>query len=330
MMKRQVCIVGYGNIGPIHAKALEGLDNARLVAVCDVLASRREACVAQYGVKEYEDFDKMLQDKEIDVVHICTPHYLHFPMIEKALAAGKDVVTEKPVTHVREDFDRLKGREDTGRVCVVFQNRYNPCIQKLKGLVDGKALGEVKGARAVLTWQRDRSYYESGDWRGKWATEGGGLLINQAIHTLDYFCYLFGKAQTVKGHIFQDVLGDVIEVEDTVCARMTFDKGITGAFYATNGYVENSAPFFEVLFEKGRARYLDGKLWVNGELAATDTPASAGKSYWGSGHGALLKKYYDAGEFFTIADAAATMETVFDLYDYIRSRKSEEDAVLPR
>ena len=320
-MAKRVCIVGYGSIGPIHARALERIEGAVLTAVCDIDADRRAACAARYGVKEYADFDRMLEESGIDTVHICTPHYLHFPMIKKALAAGKAVVTEKPVTHLREDFVRLQALKGAERVCVVFQNRYNPCVQKLKEIVDKKTLGEARGVRAVLTWQRDRAYYESGAWRGRWETEGGGLLINQAIHTLDYFCYLFGRPKTVKAHMSRDALADVIEVEDTLSARMEFEQGVIGVFYATNGYAESSAPFFEVLFDKGMVRYLDGMLYVDGKLAAADVPAHAGKAYWGSGHETLLEKYYDAGEFFTVSDAAATMETMFDLYDAAREGK---------
>ena len=104
---KNVCIVGYGSIGPVHANALKNADQARFYAVCDVDAEKRKVCRETYGVKEYDDFDKMLQDEDIDSVHICTPHYLHFEMIKKALAAGKDVVTEKPVTITKEEYAAL-------------------------------------------------------------------------------------------------------------------------------------------------------------------------------------------------------------------------------
>ena len=312
---KNVCIVGYGAIGPIHAKALEKVENACLYAVCDIDAAKRKECVDTYQVKEYEDYDTMLQDSRIDSVHICIPHYLHFEMIKKALAAGKDVVVEKPVTMTREQFKELETLEGVERVCVVFQNRLNPCVQKLKSLIEDKSLGDVLGARGVLTWYRSKEYYESDEWRGKWSTEGGGVLINQAIHTLDYFCYLLGKVTDVKAHMSNDSLEQVIEVEDTVTARLEFASGITGVFYATNGYFKNSTPIFEVTFEKGTALYLNRTLWINGQVVATDDAPEVGKTYWGSGHVGLLKRYYDEEKYFTVKDAENTMETVFAMYD---------------
>ncbi|MBR4058993.1 MAG: Gfo/Idh/MocA family oxidoreductase [Lachnospiraceae bacterium] len=312
---KKVCIVGYGAIGPVHAKALEEVKSAQLYAICDIKAEKRALCKAQYDVLEYEDFDAMLQNTDIDTVHICTPHYLHFEMIKKALEAGKDVVVEKPVTITREEFRALQELPGAERVCVVLQNRLNPCVQKMKEIVESGELGEVKAARAMLTWKRDRSYYERDAWRGKWATEGGGLLINQAIHTLDYFCYLIGEVKSVQAHMFNYSLQDVIEVEDTLTAYLGFEHDIEGVFFATNAYVSNSTPFFELSFEQGLVRYTDKKLWINGEVAAQDENAITGKPYWGNSHVALLKRYYDEHNYFTVEDAKNTMETVFSMYE---------------
>ncbi len=313
-MKR-VCIVGYGAIGPVHANALENVEHAKLYAVCDINAAKRALCKEKYNVLEYDDFDTMLQDAEIDTVHICTPHYLHFEMIKKALAAGKDVVVEKPVTMTKEEFNELQKLEGVERVCVVLQNRLNPCVQKLKEIIESGEYGAIKAAKGILTWHRDKAYYQSGAWRGRWATEGGGALINQAVHTLDYFCYLLGRVQGVKATMANYSLEDVIEVEDTVTAYLELENGVKGIFFATNAYSENSNPFFEVVFEKGIARYMDKKLWVNGMLLAEDEAASAGKAYWGNSHTSLLKNYYDEGKYFTVADTKATMKTVFAMYE---------------
>ena len=131
---KKAAIVGYGAIGPIHALALEKTQKARLYAVCDTDPERRRLCREQYGALEYEDFDTMLADPEIDSVHICTPHYLHYEMIRNALAAGKTVVAEKPVTRTRQEWEALLALPGANRVCVVLQNRLNPCVQKLKRL----------------------------------------------------------------------------------------------------------------------------------------------------------------------------------------------------
>lgn len=313
-MKR-VCIVGYGAIGPVHAKALEKVKNAELYGVCDILEERRKACRDKYGVKEYDDFERMLMDANIDTVHICTPHYLHFEMVKKALAAGKDVVVEKPVTMTKEEFQQLVLLDGKERICVVLQNRLNPSIQKMKEVVDSGILGKVKAAKGVLTWKRDQTYYESGAWRGKWATEGGGVMINQAVHTLDYFNYLIGDVTSVKAQMCNFSLENVIEVEDTCMAMFELEQGIRGVFFATNGYSEISTPFFEILFECGRARYIDKQLWINGEKIVEDAKPTIGKDCWGGGHEELMRRYYDEQEYFTVEDVANTMNTVFALYE---------------
>lgn len=314
-MRKKVCIAGYGAIGPVHAKALEDVDQAVLYAVCDIQESRRRLCTETYPVVAYEDFDRMLEDTAIDSVHICTPHYLHFEMIKKALEAGKDVVVEKPATMTRAQFTALKELKGAERICMVLQNRLNPSVQKMKELVQSGELGAVLGAKGILTWHRDREYYESGSWRGRWETEGGGVLINQAVHTLDYFSYLLGNVESVRANMCNYSLEDVIEVEDTFTARLKLAGGVSGLFFATNAYAENSAPFFEILFEKGNARYMDGGLWVNRQPAARDTAPALGKAYWGSGHNRLLKLYYDENQYFGIADVENTMETMFAMYE---------------
>lgn len=318
---KKVCIVGFGAIGPIHAMALEKVSQARLYGVCDLDPARRRACRERYGAVEYEDFDAMLQDEEIDSVHICTPHYLHYEMIRKALEAGKDVVAEKPLVRTRQEWEELQRLPGADRICVVLQNRLNPCIQRMRELVRSGELGPAKAVRGILTWNRDRAYYESARWRGKWETEGGGLLINQAVHTLDFFSYVVGDVCGVRADMCNHTLEGVIEVEDTLAAHLELEgfpesKGrVGGVFFATNGYGENSSPFFEISFEKGIARYMDQKLWINGAKAAEDVPAAAGKDYWGSGHERLIKRYYDEGTYFTLADAANTMETLFAIYE---------------
>lgn len=312
---KNVCIVGYGAIGPVHAAALENVEKAQLYAVCDIDPDRRRLCRERYDVAEYEDFDVMLSDQAIDSVHICTPHYLHYEMAKKALAAGRNVVMEKPAARTRREWNDLKTLEGADKICVVFQNRLNPCVQALKELIENGSLGPVRAARGILTWCRDRAYYESADWRGKWITEGGGLLINQAIHMLDFFSYLLGGIQSVRTDMCNHTLEGVIEAEDTLTAHLELAEGVRGVFFATNGYSENSDPFFEISFEKGTARYIDKKLWVGGRPAAEDVPAAGGKAYWGSSHGLLLQRYYDEGKFFALSDADNTMETLFAMYE---------------
>ena len=110
-------------------------------------------------------------------------------------------------------------------------------------------------------------------------------------------------------------LEGIIEVEDTCSALLELENGVRGIFFATNGYSDNSCPYFEVSFEKGIARYIDKQLWINGELIAEDSQAYAGKNYWGNGHEPLLKLYYDEHQYFKISDAKNTMDTLFAIYE---------------
>ena len=315
---KNICIVGYGSIGPTHAAAIEKLKSARLYAICEIDPERRAACAQKYSAVEYSDFDEMLKDEKIDSVHICTPHYLHFEMARKALAAGKEVVCEKPVTMTEEEFDALCEIDVDGKVCVVFQNRFNPSIEAFKALVESGELGEIRTAKAIVTWSRGASYYAHDEWRGKWASEGGGVLINQSIHTLDYFGYFVGEIKSVRAQMVNFAIPE-IEVEDTFSASLRLAGGKRGIFFATNAYGADSAPIFEVIFEKGVSRYDNGKLYVNGQVVAEDSKPKIGKMYWGRGHEMLFESFYDKGERVSLASVKTTMKTMFAMYKSAKS-----------
>lgn len=276
-MKR-VCIVGCGNISNNHRNAINKTDNALLYAACDVEQERLRTAEKDWGVICYNNFADVINDKNIDSVHICTPHYLHYEMIIEALSAGKQIVCEKPITMTKEQFDSLLSDKVAKSICIVFQNRLNQSVQALKNIADTKELGQIISMKAFLTWHRDKEYYNSAQWRGKWDTEGGGALINQAIHTLDYFNYIAGGIESVKASISNFSLDGVIEVEDTVSAYLKLKNNVTGIFFATNAYTKDSAPFVEITFEKGEAVYINGKLFVNGVKRAEDIVPQTGKN----------------------------------------------------
>ncbi len=311
---KKVCIVGYGEIGPIHAMSVSKTKNARIYAICDNNPQRCAKGAEEYDALEYLDFDEMLKDGNIDSVHICTPHYLHFDMIKKSLSAGKKVVCEKPVTMTRKEFEELLKLENLENLCIVFQNRLNPTIVKMKEIYDSKKLGNLISAKGILTWCRTKEYYAQDEWRGKYATEGGGVLINQAVHTLDYFGYIIGKAINVKA-MSANFSHSEIEVEDTISAYMEFEGGAKGMFFATNSYGYNSFPEFELFFEKGKLRYENGVLKLNDEIIESDVKMDGRKSYWGNGHAELIGRFYDENMYFSLSTAINTMNLMFDIYD---------------
>ncbi|MDO4562777.1 MAG: Gfo/Idh/MocA family oxidoreductase [Clostridia bacterium] len=311
---KNACVVGYGNIGSVHAQLLEDAPYARLVAVCDIDEAKTAALC---GKKVYNDYADALRDGEVDVVHICTPHFLHVTMALAALEAGKKVVLEKPAAIDEAQWRQLRAAKGAKDVCCVLQNRYNPCVEKLLSICP-----DVRSIFAALTWKRDAEYYASAPWRGKWATEGGGVVINQAVHLLDLMLLFGGEAASVCATISNKSMPS-IEVEDTCDALIEFESGARGVFFATNTYPTNSPMRLEIETDDALYRYSDGALYrlCKGEASvlAKDTAGVLGKPYWGSGHNKLFEDYYTYletgnGHFVSLEDARRVTELTHALY----------------
>jgi len=320
---KNVCIVGYGAIGPVHAKALSEVDKATFYAVCDIDESRIKTCKEKYDVISYVDYATMLEDSNIDAVHICTPHYLHYEMVKQALEKGKGVICEKPLAMKSDEFEAMLKLPNIDKVAVVFQNRLNACVEKIKSILADGTYGDIKGIRGLVTWCRSEEYYNSADWRGKWATEGGGVLINQTIHTLDLMGYFAGGFKLLKANMTNFSLDDIIEVEDTFTACLRMQNDAKAIFFATNAYSSNSFPDIEIVCEKGTLHYTDGKLLIGDEIVCKDTLATGKKSYWGKGHARLFHNYYSENKYFNIYDAENTMKTVYAMYESAKNSGKE-------
>lgn len=312
---KNICIVGYGAIGPFHVNALEYAETASFYGVCDIDPQKITECQKKYNVKGYQDYYSMLEDPDIDGIHICTPHYLHSEMILSGLKANKSVLVEKPVVMTKEEFEILLHTEGIERTGLVFQNRLNPCVKKIKAMLLERSLGKLICAKAVVTWSRTKEYYQHDAWRGKWATEGGGVLINQAIHTLDLMSYIGGDIQSVRADMTNYSLKDAIEVEDTVSAYFKYASGASGILFATNAYGSSDTPDLEFVFENGTLRYTSDTLFRNGEVIFKDEAPVGVKSYYGHGHTELIHNYYDLNQYFTVFDAKNTMDTLFAAYE---------------
>ena len=319
------CIVGYGAIGPVHAEALSHIDNARLYAICDIDQERADTAAQKFGAVAYYDYDECIRDKNIDVIHICTPHYLHYEMICKALENGKRVVAEKPAVMTAEEFDKLCKSYDLTKVFPILQNRTNTSITEFEKIIaQDNTLGELKGIKGFVTWKRDADYYNSAEWRGTKEYEGGGVLINQAVHTLDLMVHFAGGAKSVFASCSNLSLQGVIDVEDTVAARINFKSGTTGIFFATNAYYDSTPVMLELDFEKAHFRYADGKLFKNGELLVSDSSEYIGKSYWGNGHTKTIADYYSGNSKLSLADIKDTMNLMFGIYESAEQGKEQK------
>lgn len=334
MSVKNAVIIGCGAIGPVHAAAIAEADGVRLYGVCDIVEERAQALASQYSCRSFADIAQALGDPQVDSVHICTPHYLHAPMAVQAAEAGKHVVLEKPVAlNVEEARGIVRAVERAGvKCCVILQNRFNPSVELAKQWIKAGTLGKLLGLKGYLTWKRTPEYYQAAEWRGKWATEGGGLLINQAVHMLDMLHYLGGPIASLKGSMDTRVLQDVIEVEDTAEATLFYEDGKTGLFYATNGYIANSPFFIELHFEQGLLRYMDQQLVLKTQdeerPLTSDKAAAIGKGYWGSGHSGLIAAYYRSfasgkKEYTDLSDAACSMGLLDAIYASARNGTRE-------
>ncbi|MFD3258383.1 Gfo/Idh/MocA family protein [Paenibacillus lentus] len=336
MNRVNAVIVGCGAIGPIHAAAIRQSEASELFGACDIVKERAETLAGKEDCRVYTDFKQVLSDPAVHSLHICTPHHLHAEMAIQAAEAGKHIVLEKPVAmnvaEARKVADAVKASGVA--CCAILQNRLNPSIEKAKELIAEGTLGRMLGIKGFLTWRRTADYYRSDSWRGKWATEGGGLLINQAVHMLDLLYYLGGEIEAVQGTIDTRVLRDIIEVEDTAEATLFYKDGKAGMFYATNGHSENSPFFIEMHMEKGLLRYMDNQLMLvsggdvqllESDVFSADQQPAVGKSYWGQGHARLIDQFYRKlaygdGSYVPLQETAYSMGLLDAIYASSRSR----------
>ncbi len=329
----KVAVVGCGGVSVMHFNALAENPDTEIAAVCDIKPERANKKAAEYGGKAYYDFDELLENEKLDCVHICTPHYLHTSMAVKALKAGINVLLEKPCSVSPKEIELLKSaqKESKKQLAICFQNRYNLCVCEAKNIIENEKMGKIKAVRAFVTWYRGSDYY-SDDWHGTADKECGGVLINQAIHTVDLVQYLSGDCKKLTAHVANDHLKGIIEVEDNASILMELEGGITALIYATTAYAENSEVLIEVSLEKGKLRLEGEKLFVydsDGNLTnAAGKTAENGQtqSYWGTGHSALINDFYDClktGRKFTIDAYEGSKATAIVCASYASSALGE-------
>lgn len=327
MKKYRVGIIGCGVIAPNHLNVLNKLENVELVAVCDVVKEKAEKKAEEYGCKAYYDYKEMLSAEKLDSVHVCLPHYLHSEVTIYCLNAGVDVLCEKPMDISYAKALQMKDAADrSGRkLGIIFQNRYNPGTQFAVQLLESGKIGALKGVSANLTWCRDQKYYDQDDWRGKWATEGGGVLINQAIHTVDLTRYLT-NSEVISVSASASHRGYTqVEVEDTAEGVVKFENGVEVMFFFSNNCFRDRNIQVELFCEKGvisilganaTATYDDGTVE---ESYDSSELKNQGKAVYGVGHFAQITEYYTEGAEDkvrkTVEEALKTQKLLEDIYD---------------
>jgi UDP-N-acetyl-2-amino-2-deoxyglucuronate dehydrogenase len=254
-------ILGCGVIGPHHAKAIAGLQSAELVAVADVVPELAEELADEHGCSHYASLEEMLSGVDLDAVCVCTPSGIHAEGAITALEAGKDVIIEKPVEVTLKAADRLiEVQRTTGRkVAVVSQHRFDTVTRAVREAIARGEFGRLTSGSADVRWWRSQSYYDSGRWRGTWELDGGGVLINQAIHSIDLLQWLMGEVVEVTAHTGL-LAHERIEVEDTAVAILKFEGGALGTILATTAAYPGLTTRIAVHGDRGSAIVDDDEL----------------------------------------------------------------------
>ncbi len=303
MEKLRVGVIGCGRISVRHFLPIKAIENIELVACCDSKPERADEAAKEYGIKAYYSYEEMIEKENLDVVHLCLPHYLHSKVAIYAFEHGVHVLTEKPMDVDYESAERavLRAKELGMVFGVIFQCRYTNPAQLVKKAVQSGKLGKIISARSVLTWNRSDDYYSSSDWKGTWDKEGGGVVIDQAIHSIDLVNWVIdSEIETVscsmhnRGH-------QKVNVEDTAEGLITYKNGTKYGFYCMNNYAADEPIEIKMVCENGKVTFgYHDALIVYNDGTTEDAheeqvkKADGGKDYWGSWHIRQIRQFYDA------------------------------------
>lgn len=297
---KRAAVIGLGDVSSVHMNALKANDEVTICAVCDIDEKKRE----EYAdIPFYSDYHELFEKEKPDCVHLCLPHYLHYPVACEAAKAGIHIFCEKPMaTDKREalEYVALEEAYPELHIGICLQNRRNSSVIMLKSIIDGGEYGALTGMRGFVPWKRMKSYYDVKPWRGQWDKAGSGVMHNQSIHTLDLMYYLGGGIEELKAMTGQ-LLDYSIEVEDTVAVGIKYENGASGLFFATNANYKNDSVSIQAALEKGEFLIQDNCLYKidedgGRELLVEDEKLPGTKFYYGAGHGKLINEFYRALE----------------------------------
>lgn len=282
-------IIGCGMIANFHCKAVADIRNAKVAACFDTRSEAADRLAAQVGCRAYHDLNAMLADPDVDVVTIGTPSGAHMEPAVAAAKAGKHVIVEKPLEVTLKRCDAaIKACESSGVVlATIFPSRFHESSQLLKRAVEQGRFGRLTIGDAYVKWYRTQQYYDSGAWRGTWALDGGGALMNQAIHSVDLLLWLMGPVVEVTAHTAM-LAHERIEVEDVAMATLRFANGALGVIEATTAAYPGALKRIEIHGSEGSAvlEEEDLKTWAFAKPTARDKALlerMAGKTQTGGG-----------------------------------------------
>ena len=252
-------IIGAGAVSPLHAAAISNCPGARLVAVADLSEERARKLAGDAA--SYADYREMLARPDVDVVCVCVPSGMRLGVCVDAARAGKHILAEKPLEVTLERADAaIEACEAAGvKLAVIFQVRFMPGVQALRGAVELGQLGKLVMGDAYVKWHRTQEYYDSSDWRGTWEMDGGGVLMNQAIHHVDLLQWMMGPVESVFGRT-ATLVHERIEVEDTAVACFRFANGALGTIAACTSASKGVPARLEIRGETGTVILEEGKI----------------------------------------------------------------------
>lgn len=242
-MKR-IGIIGWGMIAKMHAKAIEAMETAALWGVYTSDPIKVKAIKEAYDCKVFTNLDEFLGNETLDIVSIATPSGAHLKSIIKAAKQGKHVICEKPLEITpNRIFEAEKIAKEHGvTLGGIFNRRFNPAVAALKEAIAAQRFGTISLCEVQVKWFRDQAYYDSAAWRGTWALDGGGALMNQAIHTIDLLIYFIGMPKRLSASV-GTLTHESIEVEDTAVAILEFENGVKGVIQgSTSTYSSEGRP----------------------------------------------------------------------------------------
>lgn len=280
-------LVGVGTGGTFVTRAikqiLEPQGVATLEAVCSAHEERAKSFASQWGIKKWFTNYREFLKSGIDAVVICTPHYLHFPMAIEAIDEGLHVLVDKPMTTTLREADELIRRAEKNdvKLGVILQSRFDPKLRKIKSIIEEGKLGKLILGEAYVEWYRTQEYYDKSRWRGRWATEGGGALINQAIHTIDILVWLMGDIDILWALV--GTFTHKIEVEDLAVANFRFKNGAFGVIIGSTAIYPGFPNRVEIHGEKGTIIWeaeMIKKIAIEGEPEYSEEERSKELASW--------------------------------------------------
>ena len=333
----RVGIIGCGSIFTMHATSADHLENARLVGVCDIKPDRADAAAKKYNVPAYYDYKELIEKEKPDVVHVCVPHYMHPVISRYALEHGVNVLCEKPMSIDYESGEanvRL-AEEKNLRYGIIFQCRYNNTSRLVKETLESGKLGKIISARCTLTWCKPDSYYSLSDWKGTWDKEGGGVIIDQAIHSLDLANWFIGSEPIEVQASIANRAHDIMKVDDTGEGYIRYKNGATMAFWAMNNYGCDDPIEIRLCCEKGRVvmSYDDARIeFADGSVETVSQQDDGiyyegGKDYWGFQHIRQIADFYHSVEegtepFISGKEALKIQKLICAIYESAKSGKT--------